>query len=131
MKQQVDTDERGHYHTVHLLNNTCRINRLVAFAFPEICGEYFDGAVANHLDEDVENDLAENIRWCSHKENINWGTAMRRAEQKRRGKGYYWIKGGIEKRKENNPNNEMYFKIWDIRRKNGTDKCKRKNYSRT
>lgn len=51
-----------------------RINRLVGLAFPEICGEYFEGAVCNHLNENKADNRAENLRWCTQKENINWGT---------------------------------------------------------
>lgn len=50
------------------------VSRLVAFAFPEICGEYFEGAEANHLNEITYDNRAENIKWCTPKENINWKT---------------------------------------------------------
>lgn len=50
------------------------IHRLVAFAFPEICGEWFEGAVCNHRDENPENNCAWNLEWCTQKHNINFGT---------------------------------------------------------
>lgn len=55
-----------------------KVHRLVAFAFPEICGEYFEGAEVNHLDEDPTNNAATNLRWVTKQENINWGTRNER-----------------------------------------------------
>lgn len=48
---------------------TTSVHRLVAFAFPEICGEYFDGAVVDHLDTNRANNKADNLRWCTISEN--------------------------------------------------------------
>lgn len=56
----------------------CCVARLVAFAFPEICGEYFEGAECNHLNEMPWDNRAENLHWCTSKENINWGTRNER-----------------------------------------------------
>ncbi len=47
---------------------TRRINRLVAFAF---CNGYKDGFVANHIDHNRLNNRADNLEWCSQKENTN------------------------------------------------------------
>ena len=60
------------YHGVH---------RLVALTFPEICGEYFDGAEVMHLDEDPANNKATNLRWGTHTENNNWGTRLNKARK--------------------------------------------------
>ena len=60
---------------------TVKVHRLVAEAFPEICGTPFPGAEVNHLDEDKTNNVATNLRFCSHTENINWGTAIERARK--------------------------------------------------
>lgn len=35
---------------------------LVAKAFPEVCGKWFDGCHVHHLDHDTENNKAENLR---------------------------------------------------------------------
>lgn len=48
---------------------TTYVHRLVAFAFPEICGKHFDGAVVDHLDTIRHNNRAENLRWCTISEN--------------------------------------------------------------
>lgn len=37
------------------------VHVLVARAFPEICGEWFDGAVVHHKDGDRQNNNAENL----------------------------------------------------------------------
>lgn len=50
------------------------IHRLVAFAFPEICGEWFEGAECNHVDENPENNCAWNLEWVTHKYNNAYGT---------------------------------------------------------
>lgn len=39
------------------------VHRLVALAFPEICGEQFPGAEVHHLDGNKLNNAAENLRW--------------------------------------------------------------------
>ena len=48
---------------------TVSVHRLVAFAFPEICGEYFDNAVVDHLDTIRHNNCANNLKWCTCSEN--------------------------------------------------------------
>lgn len=58
--------------------------RVVALAFPEICGEHFEGADANHIDENPENNTPENINWLCRKDNINFGTRNKRASETKR-----------------------------------------------
>ena len=48
---------------------TTSVHRLVAFAFQDICGKYFDGAVVDHIDTVRHNNRAENLRWCTISEN--------------------------------------------------------------
>lgn len=45
------------------------VHRLVAFAFPEICGEYFEGAEVDHINTIVSDNRAINLRWVNHKIN--------------------------------------------------------------
>ena len=65
------------YLMVHLSKNDggkfFQVHRLVAFAFPEICGEWFKGAQVNHKDENKANNRAENLEWCTSKYNNNYG----------------------------------------------------------
>ena len=57
------------------INGKCyKIHRLVAFAFPEICGEYFEGAEVNHKNAIKTDNRAENLEWITHKQNCNYGT---------------------------------------------------------
>lgn len=64
---------------------TTSVHRLVAFAFPEICGKHFDGAVVDHLDTVRHNNRAENLRWCTISENhLNPITFEREKESHRK-----------------------------------------------
>lgn len=57
----------------------CKVHRIVASTFPDICGEF--NQVVNHLDEDKFNNKASNLRWVSVKENNTWGTAVQRRKE--------------------------------------------------
>lgn len=59
----------------------CRVHRLVAQAFPEICGEWFEGCVINHKDCDPSNNRAENLEVCTQKYNCNWANAPLKKRQ--------------------------------------------------
>lgn len=65
------------YLRVQLHKNATRkvifVHRLVAFAFPEICGEWFEGAEINHKNEIRTDNRAENLEWCTVTYNINYG----------------------------------------------------------
>lgn len=47
------------------------VHRLVAYAFPEICGEWFDKCEIDHIDTNPQNNIAENLRVVNSKENHN------------------------------------------------------------
>lgn len=61
----------GNYLGVDLSRKHYYIHVLVAKAFPEICGEYYEGCEVDHLDTDTFNNNATNLRVCSVKENHN------------------------------------------------------------
>lgn len=58
------------------------VHRLVAFAFQDICGEYFAGADVNHKDENTQNNKAINLEFCNRKYNINYGTGVKRRSKR-------------------------------------------------
>lgn len=74
------------YHKVHLSKSNVKrklsVARLVGFAFPEICGEWFEGAQINHLNENKDDNRADNLRWVSKTDNYNWGTRIKRVTEK-------------------------------------------------
>lgn len=60
------------YLRVHLgQGKTDSVHRLVAFAFPEICGEWFEDAQVNHKNGIQSDNRVENLEWCTCKENMN------------------------------------------------------------
>ena len=63
------------YLVVTLHNNrkqkVFKVHRLVARAFYEICGTWFEGCQIDHIDGDKTNNKATNLRVCTSKENIN------------------------------------------------------------
>lgn len=56
-----------------------RVGRLVGLAYPEICGEYFEGAQINHKNENKLDNRAENLEWCTQEYNLNYGGRRHRA----------------------------------------------------
>lgn len=64
-----------------------KVHQVVAFAFPEICGEWFPGAQVNHKNEIKTDNRAENLEWCTCFYNTHYGTGQERANKKKRNKG--------------------------------------------
>lgn len=77
---------RNGYLTVRLVGNegtsTLNVHRLVAQAFLDNPNGYNE---VNHLDEDKTNNKADNLEWCTHKYNVNYGTRNRRIMKTRNG----------------------------------------------
>lgn len=46
------------------------VSILVAQAFPEICGEWFEGCEVDHIDTNVTNNVATNLRCVTKSENM-------------------------------------------------------------
>lgn len=66
--------QRKHQRTVYL-------HRLVAEAFCDNPNMYSE---VNHKDEDKNNNRADNLEWCNHKYNSNYGTRNKRTAEKNR-----------------------------------------------
>lgn len=85
MKQQI---VKGPYYTVEFNYKRKRdiryVHRIVAKAFPEICGDYFEGAECNHKDENGLNNNASNLEWVTSKYNNNYGTRLKRSLETKR-----------------------------------------------
>lgn len=71
------------YLSVHLCENgrkkKKRISRLVAIAFLDNPKGY---PAVNHKDENKKNNRADNLEWCDHKYNANYGTRNERISRK-------------------------------------------------
>lgn len=63
------------YYYVHVCKNGVHgkesVARAVARAFPEICGEWFEGCTVDHINTVPTDNRAENLRVVSLKDNIN------------------------------------------------------------
>lgn len=79
------------------------VHILVAKAFPEICGEWFEGCVVHHKNHNTTDNRAENLKVLSRAEHFN----EHRTDN-------------TQKRKEKNPNNELWYKIAKQRKENNS-----------
>ncbi len=46
------------------------VHKLIALTYPEICGEYFEGAEIDHIDGNNQNNAASNLRWTDRTGNM-------------------------------------------------------------
>ena len=65
------------------------IHRLVANVFIDNPNNYKE---VNHLDEDKTNNRVDNLEWCSHKYNMNYGKVREKISKSKIGKEP-WNKG--------------------------------------
>ena len=76
---------RRGYYSVQLFNGKTykhfSIHRLVALAFIDNSNKY---TYVNHKDENKLNNCINNLEWCTASYNINYGTAIKRAIEKKR-----------------------------------------------
>lgn len=55
------------------------VHRLVAITF---LGNPDNLPEVNHIDENPKNNSVDNLEWCTHKDNVNYGTCQLRARNK-------------------------------------------------
>lgn len=84
LKQDI---KRNGYITVCLWKNNQKrnwlVHRLVATCFLENPEGYSD---INHIDENKMNNRAENLEWCSHLYNMNYGTVREKISNSNKGR---------------------------------------------
>lgn len=89
------TDKKG-YKRVSLYKNGKEkkypVHRLVAITFISNPNNYKE---VNHKDEDKSNNNVNNLEWCTREYNINYGTAMKRSSESKKGEKnpFYGKKG--------------------------------------
>ena len=77
LKPYVQVSNQGKYKRLYVtlsksgIEKHFYIHKLVAYAFPEICGEGFKGAEIDHIDGDATNNSVYNLRFVTHTENMN------------------------------------------------------------
>ena len=75
--------DRVGYKVVTLFKNGNRkthyVHRLVAKVFIPNPNNY---PMVNHKDEDRTNNKVENLEWCTHQYNLNYGTSLKRKNKK-------------------------------------------------
>ena len=107
-----DYDNGLGYKLVHLCKDNkpkyAYVHRLVAAAFvanPEGYDEI------NHIDEDKGNNVPENLEWCSHKYNMNYGNRMEKVIEKHLSSGRWNPElVGLSKEEHNRICSRMYYK---------------------
>ena len=96
-------------------HKTFTVHQLVAKAFIQ---NTYNHPVVNHKDENKQNNCVNNLEWCTHKYNSNYGTAIERQKQNPN------IKSCLGKFGKEHPNSKpinqytkdgKLIRIWDSR----------------
>lgn len=85
LKEQRDKDGYAVLYLTINKRTLKRVHQLVAYAFPEICGERFEGCHVDHINGEKTDNRALNLRVCTCKENINNPITLKRKSIARKG----------------------------------------------
>lgn len=91
--------QKNGYVYVRLYKNksyrSVRLHRIVATAFIPNPNNY---PIINHIDEDKANNMVENLEWCTHKYNSNYGNRIEKTiSPQRKPIGKYDLNGNLIK----------------------------------
>ena len=88
------------------------VHRIIALTFPEICGEWFEGAVVNHKDCNPENNSAFNLEVCTVAYNSTYGNLKEKEFETKVKNGLYcgFHSGTTEYREYWNKRNALYYR---------------------
>lgn len=119
------------------------VHRLVAIAFLPNPNDYID---INHIDEDKTNNCVDNLQWCSHLYNMNYGHVKEKISKANRGKtvseevllklsesskNRKWINNGIVERSIKKSRLSFFisegWKIGRLRREKSNDRKSKSN----
>lgn len=102
LKQSLKGAKMKYYYVDLCKNKTVshyRVNRLVARAFPEICGAWFEGCVINHKNCITTDNRACNLETCTAKYNSNYADCrLKISKAKGKKVNQYTIDGEFIKR---------------------------------
>lgn len=65
---------------------SCLVHRLVAYAFQDICGDFFEGAQVDHINTIRTDNRAQNLKWCTCSGNHNNPLTKIKTSESRKGK---------------------------------------------
>ena len=86
IKEKTVITEKGKYYQLTVDKKHWYLHQLVALAFPEICGEYFEGADVDHIipiNQGGGNE-ATNLHFCTRKENLNNPNRIKQSEEEKK-----------------------------------------------
>lgn len=64
-------ENRTRYNNISIGGKSFPVSKLVAIAFPEICGEWYEGCEVDHINTNTKDNRAENLKVVnSHSENM-------------------------------------------------------------
>lgn len=77
--------------TKNLIRKYYKVHRLVALTFIPNPNNY---PCVNHKDENKVNNIVDNLEWCTHRYNANYGTSKERSIEKQMKKVFQYNKNG-------------------------------------